>query len=283
VKLGFHTLNTDGEVPVQLLAGWLEERGYESLWVPEHTHLPVDARTAYPGGGPIPPEYARIHDPLISLAVAAASTTNLRLGTAVLLPLQHDIVALAKSIATLDRVSDGRVLVGVGAGWHREELATHRSIPWAARVDALTEAVLALRALWTEDVPTFAGRYFSFGPLRSDLKPYRHPHPPVLVGSSGPRGLELAATQGDGWIPMDFRPPALPERLRAFREQVAEAGRDPDSVEITVVAGREPTTDALRAWTDLGVERVVLGTYRPFGTSADDTRAELDRWVSDLR
>jgi probable F420-dependent oxidoreductase len=279
VKLGYHTINTLDDLPLAELARHLEDRGFESLWVAEHTHIPTSRRTPYPGGGQMPEQYTRMLDPVVSLTAAALATRTLRLGTAALLPLQRDLFVLAKEIATLDHLSNGRVILGVGAGWNREELADHTSIPWSERRAALVEAVQVLRALWTEPEPAFRGRYFSFEPVWANLKPLQRPHPPILMGFTGASGRQLAAAWSDGWMPLDFRLGTAPERIAAFRQEVADLGRDPGSVEITIVAGGDPTPESLQELSELGVARVVLGVERFDWDDPHTTVDYLDRYA----
>jgi probable F420-dependent oxidoreductase len=270
VDLGFTTMNTPEDPAPDVLARALEERGYESLWMGEHSHIPASRRTPYPTGGDMPDQYRRMMDPFISLTVAAGATTRLRLATGVALPLEHDLFALAKTVATLDRVSGGRVLFGVGVGWNEEELADHTPIPWASRYQALAECVAALRALWCDKEAEFHGRWFDFDPAWSFPKPMQHPHPPVICGAAGRLGTRHAVEWADGWAPMDVALGDVAKRLSRFREAVAAAGRD--EVPVTIVTFGDPEPDTLKRYRDLGIARVVIGAAR---TAWEDPRSAM--------
>lgn len=261
MRLGFTTMNTPEDPPPAELARALEDRGYDSLWIGEHSHIPASRRTPYPAGGEMPEQYKRMMDPFVSLTVAAAATDELLVATGVALPLERDLFALAKAVATLDHVSDGRLLFGVGVGWNEEELADHRpDIPWRNRYGALAESVAALRALWTEEESAFHGRWFDFEGVWSFPKPRQRPHPPVYCGASGRVGTAQAVAWGDGWAPVDLALGNVEKQVGRFRAAVAEAGRDP--VPVTLVTFGDPDPDDLRAYRDLGVERAVIGADR---------------------
>jgi probable F420-dependent oxidoreductase len=275
--VGFTTMNTPEDPDPATLARALEERGYESLWIGEHSHIPVSRRTPYPAGGEMPAQYTRMMDPFVSLTAAAAATEHLRLATGVALPLEHDLFALAKTVASLDVLSSGRVLFGVGVGWNVEELADHRPVPWAKRYRALAECVAALRALWCEDDAEFHGEFFDFDPVWAFPKPVQSPHPPVIWGAGGRIGTQQAAELADGWAPMDVALGNVEKRVARFREAVAAAGRD--DVPITLETFGDPDADRLRRYRDLGIERVVIGASR---TGWDDPTATfpfIDRWA----
>jgi probable F420-dependent oxidoreductase len=271
VELGYTSMNTPADPPPGELARFLEDRGYGSLWIGEHSHIPVSRRTPYPAGGEMPVQYTRMMDPFISLTVAALATDRLLLATGVALPLEHDLFALAKTVTTLDQVSGGRVLFGVGVGWNEEELADHRPIPWTKRYRALAECVAALRALWTEDEPEFHGEFFDFDPVWAFPKPVQRPHPPVISGSAGRLGTQHAVEWADGWAPMDIALGDVAKRVGRFRAALADAGRADQPV--TLVTFGDPDPDVLRAYRDLGVARVVIGASR---TGWDDPSTSYD-------
>jgi probable F420-dependent oxidoreductase len=277
MELGFSTMNTLDDVPPDELGRALEERGYESLWMGEHSHIPVARRTPYPAGGEMPSQYAHMGDPFVSLTVAACATERLRLGTNVTLPLEHDLFALAKTVATLDHASDGRLELGVGVGWNEEELADHSDIPWPHRYRALADCVAALRALWTQAEAEHHGPFFDFGPAWSFPKPRQEPHPPVLMGASGPLGQSHAIAWADAWAPMDAGLGDVARRVGRFREACAETGRDP--LPITMVTWGDPSPDTLRAYRDLGVSRAILGAARHGWADPASTYPFLDRYA----
>src|SRR6478609_7456818 len=182
----FPTLDTP---PPQDIARLAEERGFESLWFPEHTHIPASRETPYPAGGDLPPEYSRLFDPLIALTAAAMATTKLRLGTGIVLITERDPIVTAKEVATLDHVSNGRLDFGVGAGWNREELRNHGTNP-KTRMRLLVERVDAMKAIWTQEEASYSGEFVNFERIWSWPKPLQQPHPPVVVGGHGPTVLD---------------------------------------------------------------------------------------------
>src|SRR3954451_2368925 len=270
-------MNTPEDPDPATLARALEERGYESLWIGEHSHIPVSRRTPYPAGGEMPLQYTRMMDPFVSLTAAAAATEHLALATGVALPLEHDLFALAKTVATLDVLSAGRVLFGVGVGWNVEELADHRPVPWSKRYRALAECVAALRALWSDDEAEFHGEFYDFDPAWAFPKPAQSPHPPVIWGAGGRIGTQQAAELADGWAPMDVALGSVEKRVTRFREAVAAAGRD--DVPITLETFGDPDADRLRRYRDLGIERVVIGASRTGWDDPTETFPFIDRWA----
>jgi probable F420-dependent oxidoreductase len=205
------------DVDLVELARHIEELGFESLFHPEHTHIPVDRASPFPAteDGRLPGVYLRNLDPLVSLAAVAAATSELVLGTAVCLVAQRDPFATAKAIATLDHLSGGRLVIGIGAGWNIEEMANH-GVPAERRWRVVREHVLAMKALWTTDEAEFHGEFVDFDPVWSWPKPLQRPHPPILVGGTGPRALDRVLGYGDGWIP------AVDHELAPILERIAE-------------------------------------------------------------
>jgi probable F420-dependent oxidoreductase len=277
VKFGFTTMNTPADVAADVLAPALEARGYESLWIGEHSHIPVSRRTPYPAGGEMPDQYRWMMDPFLSLLLAARATERLLIGTGVALPLEHDLFSLAKAVATLDRLCGGRFLFGVGVGWNEEELADHRPIPWAQRYRALGEAVGALRALWGDAESEFHGRYFDFGPVWSLPKPLQRPSPPVLCGTAGRTGTREAVAWADGWMPMDVGLGDVAKKVARFRQAAADAGRG--DVPVTLVTYGDPTFETLAGYRELGVDRVVLGAARTGWDEPSTTLPCADRYA----
>ncbi len=245
---------TDLSADPATVARMAQERGFESLFFPEHTHIPVSRRTPYPAGGDLPDEYSRLHDPLIAMAFAAAATTTLKVGTGVMLVGQHDPIVTAKAVASLDLLSGGRVLVGVGAGWNIEEMEDHGVDP-ERRFGRMRESVEAMRALWTQDEASYAGDQIAFEPAWSWPKPLQAGGPPVLIGGNGSRVLERVVRYGDAWYPNflgdDDRMIARLEKLRDLAEA---AGRGPLPTTLQL-APTEP--DRLERFAAAGVTRVV--------------------------
>ena len=262
MQLGFSSMNTPTDIAPDVLARELEARGYESLWMGEHSHIPASRRTPYPAGGEMPAPYKSMMDPYLSLLLAARASEHLLVGTGVALPLEHDLFALAKSVSTLDHLSGGRLLFGVGVGWNEEELADHRPLKWNQRYRALGECIGALRALWCEEEAAFHGEFFDFEPVWSFPKPLQQPHPPVLCGTGGRVGTREAVAWADGWMPMDIALGDVGRKVARFREIASDAGRDPGAIPITMVTFGDPDLATLARYRDLGVDRVVLGSAR---------------------
>jgi probable F420-dependent oxidoreductase len=237
------------------LARAVEERGFESLFFPEHTHIPTSRRSPWPGGADLPNEYRETLDPFLALTAAAAATERILLGTGICLVVERDPITTAKEVATLDLLSGGRVLFGVGGGWNREEMENHGTDP-TVRFAVMRERVLAMKEIWTHDEAEFHGQYVDFGPLWQWPKPVRQPHPPVLVAGNGPRTFERVLEYGDAWIPIPGRG-ALPlgEGTARLREMAAERGRDP--VPVTVFGAR-PQAEVLDHYAAAGVDRVLF-------------------------
>jgi probable F420-dependent oxidoreductase len=281
VRLGFSSMNTPHELAPDHLARELEARGFDSLWLGEHSHIPVSRATPYPAGGEMPEMYKWMMDPFLPLLVAAAATERLLVGTGVALPLEHDVFDLAKSVSTLDNLIGGRLLFGVGVGWNEEELANHRpSVPWSQRYSALGECIAALRALWTDDEAEFHGRFFDFDPVWSFPKPLQRPHPPVLCGTGGKAGTKQAVAWADGWLPMDVALGDVPKKIRRFREAAEAAGRDPATIPITIVAFGDPDVATLASYRDCGVERTVIGAARTGWDDSSTTLPCLDTYAA---
>lgn len=277
MRLGFSSMNTPEDLAPDRLAVALEERGYDSLWIGEHSHIPVSRKTPYPSGGDMPDQYRRMMDPFASLLVAATATTTLLVGTGVALPLERDLLEMAKLITTVDRLSGGRLQYGVGVGWNEEELANHRSVPWRERYRALAECIAALKTLWCDEESEFHGRYYDFEPVWSLPKPLQQPHPPIWCGTGGKLGTQHALTWADGWMPMDVALGDVPRKLGRFRAMAADAGRE--GIPITIVAFGDPTRETLELYRSLDVERVVLGASRAGWDDPATTMPFIDRYA----
>lgn len=277
MELGYTSMNTPGDVRPDVLARALEERGYTSLLIGEHSHIPTSRATPYPAGGEMPDQYRRMMDPFVSLTMAAAATTTLQIGTGVCLVLEHDLLDLAKSVATLDVLSGGRVLFGVGVGWNAEELSNHRpDIAWSARYRAAEECVAALRRCWVDDESEFHGEFFDFDPVWSFPKPAQRPHPPVLLGTGGRLGTQHAVRWADEWMPMDVALGDVARKLARFRETAAAAGRE---IPVSLVSFGDPTPETLHHYRELGVVRTVIGAARSGWDDPSSTLAYLDRYA----
>jgi probable F420-dependent oxidoreductase len=258
MHIGVATVPGERGMPITALARALEERGFESLFVPEHTHIPAKIDSPTPSGRPVDAaanEYAHILDPFVALAAAGAVTTRLKLGTGVCLVIEHDPIVLAKQVASLDQLSGGRVLFGVGGGWNREEMRNHGTDP-AGRWRLLRERVAAMQALWTQDEASYHGTLVHFERVWQWPKPLQQPHPPILMGGDGPNTLRRVVAYADGWMPVAARGAVpLAEKIAELQQLAARAGRPPIPVTIFRAA---PRTEALRRYVALGVERCVF-------------------------
>ncbi|TLQ45338.1 LLM class F420-dependent oxidoreductase [Streptomyces marianii] len=246
---------TDETITPTRLARELEERGFAGLYLPEHTHIPVERTSPYPAGGDLPPEYGRTLDPFVALGQAAAVTSALGLGTGITLLAQHDPIALAKQIATLDHLSGGRFTLGVGFGWNREEAADH-GVEWSTRRDLSRDRMHLMRALWAAEPTAYQG---DFGSVRASWaypKPASGPAPRTLVGgAAGPKLFSHIADYADGWLPIGGR--GLTESVPVLRETWEQAGRDPGTLQIVPYAVL-PSAGKLARYAELGCEEVVL-------------------------
>lgn len=237
------------------LARAVEERGFESLFVPEHTHIPTSRRSPWPGGPDLPDEYRETLDPFLALTAAAAVTERLLLGTGICLVVERDPITTAKEVATLDLLSGGRFLFGVGGGWNREEMENHGTDP-ATRFAVLRERVLAMKEIWANDEAEFHGEHVDFDPLWAWPKPVQRPHPPVLVAGNGPGTLDRVVEYGDGWIPIPGRGAVtLGAGTTRLRELAEERGRPPIPV---TVFGARPDPEVIAHYAEAEVDRVLF-------------------------
>ncbi|MDH3752299.1 MAG: LLM class F420-dependent oxidoreductase [Acidimicrobiia bacterium] len=235
----------------------LESRGFESLWVAEHSHIPASRRTPYPGPGDLPDMYYETMDPFVALTAAAMSTTTLKLGTGIALVTQRDPIHLAKQVSSLDVVSDGRFLFGIGAGWNREEMEDHGTDP-ERRFGRMRETVEAMKEIWANDPAEYHGDHIGFDPMFQRPKPIQKPHPPIHVGGIYPGGLRRAVAYADGWMPIGARADTDPRpHLEAVDRACVEAGRVRSDFEVSIYAA-PMTRDPLRELAELGVDRVVF-------------------------
>ena len=252
MHLGVALFATDLTSDVRDVARAAEDAGFESLFVAEHTHIPTSRRTAYPMGGELPAEYSRTQDPFIALMAAAAATTELKVGTGVCLVVERDPIVLAKEVSTLDVLSGGRVLLGVGAGWNEEELA-HHGVAFADRFEVLQERVELMQQLWTRDEASYDGKHARLEPSWQWPKPLQNPLP-VLVGGGGKRAMRLAVDLGGGWMPMPSTT-KLADRLETLRDVASEAGQPTPPVTMYLV---RPDRKVIEHYGTLGIERCVF-------------------------
>jgi len=255
MKYGVAMFPTDYAIPADALARELEARGFESLWLPEHTHIPTSRRSPWPGGADLPRDYWHTLDPFVALGAAAAVTKTLMLGTGICLVIERDPIILAKEVASLDFISGGRVLFGIGGGWNAEEMEDHGT-PFGERWKILRERISAMKAIWTQEEAEYHGKYVDFDKLWSYPKPVQKPYPPILMGGSGPHARQRAAEFDGHWMPIIGRDP-LDEAMADLRQRAEKAGRDPAAVSVSLF-GVRPDEGKLAAWRDMGVARVVF-------------------------
>jgi probable F420-dependent oxidoreductase len=271
---------TDYSMGPAELAQALEARGFEAMWAPEHSHIPLTRKTPFIFGGELPKKYYDVMDPFVSLTAAAVATKTLKVGTGVCLITQRDPIQTAKLVASIDRISNGRFLFGVGNGWNQDEMEDHGQI-FATRHKLARERIEAMKIIWTSSKAEYHGEFVNFDPMMTWPKPVQKPHPPILVGGAFPYSARRAIRYGDGWMPQvtEYAKQELADVIPLFRKMAVEANRDPDSIPITVW-GRGPDVDQMKRYRDLGVDRVA--------TSLDSEKAEkilpvLDRWAEVIR
>lgn len=258
MKIGLASPNSSYGPSTATMAVDLEQRGYDSLWVGEHSHIPTSRETPHPSGHDLPRFYWHMRDPFVSLAMAAQATTTLKLVTGVCLVLEHEVVDLAKSVATLDDLSGGRFLFGVGVGWNREELANVSPVPWSQRYNAMRETIAALRALWGPDAAGYSGRFVNVAESWVYPKPSQPGGPPVLMGCQGRLGMRHVAEYADEWCPLDIGFRDVARGLGWMRDTAAAAGRDPDSIPVTMYCFGAPDPAKLEHYRELGCVRAVF-------------------------
>ncbi|MGP8304105.1 LLM class F420-dependent oxidoreductase [Streptomyces inhibens] len=267
MKFGVATFITDQGIAPTALGRAIEERGLDSLFIAEHTHIPVDRRSPYPGGGELPEIYYRTLDPFVALSAAAAVTERILLGTGIALVAQRDPIITAKEVASLDLVSRGRAVLGVGIGWNREEMENHGTDP-RTRGRLVDERLWAMRELWTKDKAEFHGEFVDFDPVYCWPKPVQRPHPPLYVGG-GEAAFHRVADLGDAWLAISLPPGQLGPQIDRLR---STAGRD---VPVTVY-GVANKPGIIEQFTQLDVERLLF--YLPTKPEAE-TLSYLDRFA----
>ena len=272
---------TDYSMAPAELAQALEQRGFESIWAPEHSHIPASRRTPFPGGGDLPKQYYDVMDPFVTLTAAAMATKTLKVGTGVCLVNQRDPIQTAKLVASIDQVSGGRFLFGIGVGWNAEEMEDHGTV-FATRAKLVRERIEAMKVIWTKSKAEYHGEFVNFDPMMTWPKPVQTPHPPVIVGGAFPQAARRAVRYGEGWIPLAGRIGGGNDvftTVPKFRDMLKEAGRDPASCPITMFGCAEDG-DMLKRFRDLGAQRACVSLA---AAKADQVLPVLDRWAALIR
>ena len=275
MQFGAGIFFTDYSARAGELARELEDRGFESLWAPEHSHIPISRATPMPAGKDLPKKYYDVMDPFVTLTAAAMATTTLKVATGICLVGQRDPIQTAKLVASLDQVSNGRFMFGVGSGWNAEEMANHGT-DFRSRHKRVRESIAAMREIWTATKPEYHGDLIDFPPMMTWPKPVQDPHPPIHVGGSFPHGARRAIAYGNGWMPHIRRPnyEDVTDFLPEFEDMVREAGRDMGALPVTIW-GTPPDVDTVKRFQDRGVTRVIAELE---SATMDALLPELDCW-----
>jgi probable F420-dependent oxidoreductase len=270
MKYGLYVAPIESNRPITAIAQEAEDRGFDSIWIPEHVHIPVDRKTPYPFSpdGSLPETHYRLPDPFVALMAAATATTELKVATGICLVTEHEPIATAKAIASLDSISGGRFLFGIGAGWLPEEMEP-LGVKFADRWRVTEHRVRAMKALWTEETAEYHSEFVDFPATYLYPKPAQKPHPPIYIGTSVKYVYQRIVDWADGWLPNVNDPVKLAEGMAALRQTAEASGRDPDSIPVTMFNARR---DALAEYERLGVERVVLMPRDP----SDMQTADID-------
>ena len=255
---GVYMFPTDYAIRPDDLAREVEQRGFESLWFPEHTHIPAERRSPWPGGGDLPREYWHTYDPFVALMAAAGVTNKINLGTGICLVIERDPIVMAKEVASVDQLSNGRFIFGIGGGWNAEEMENHGT-NFRRRWRILREKILAMKEIWTKEEAEFHGDYVNFDKVWSYPKPVQQPHPPIYMGGDGATTFDRVVEFCDGWMPIGSRPgagPSLTEKIAMLRKQAQEAGRTAH-IPVTIFGAR-PDPDRIAHLEQDGVDRVLF-------------------------
>ncbi len=257
MRLGVVMFATDYAIRPDDFAKECEDRGFESVWFPEHTHIPASRKSPFPGGGDLPKDYWHTHDLFTSLMAAAAATKTIKVGSGICLVIEHDPIKLAKEVATVDQLSNGRLLFGIGGGWNAEEMENHGT-PFNRRWRVLREKIEAMKVIWSEEEAEYHGEFVNFDPIWSHPKPLQKPHPPILLGSHTESGLNRIAKYCDGWLPIGAMMPDFKASIGDLRARVEKVGRTASDIGVSsfMAPAEEPV---LQQYQEMGVERAIFG------------------------
>lgn len=274
MRIGVSYFPTDYGIDIRELAREVEARGFDSLMLPEHTHIPISRRTPYPGGGQLPKCYSHTHDPFVALSFAASVTKKILLGTGICLVPQRDAIVTAKCVASLDRLSNGRFFFGIGGGWNVDEMENH-GVRYETRFQLMRERILAMKALWTEEEAAFHGKMVSFDPVWLYPKPVQRPHPPIFLGGSSDYTVKRVVEFCDGWLPLAMSGFNAREAVARLRQAASAAGRDFSTLSINVFAPA-PKQAILAEYREAGIQRSILMIP---DLSRDEILGVLDRYA----
>ena len=273
MRVGAFYFPADYGINIAELAKALEDRGFDSLYVPEHTHIPASRKSPFPGGGELPKRYSHTHDPFVALSFAAAATKKLKLGTGILLVPQHEPIVTAKAIASLDQLSGGRFIFGIGGGWNVDEMENHGA-RYETRFKQMREHVLAMKELWTKDEASFSGEFVKFDRVWSWPKPAQRPHPPVILGGETDHTLRRVIEYCDGWFPRPRGGFDVVQGVTHLRQMAEKAGRDPSTI-MTVVFGSANDAKVLESYDKAGIQSALLAI-------PDESRDEILRYLDKI-
>jgi probable F420-dependent oxidoreductase len=273
MRVGAFYFPADYGINMAELAKALEDRGFDSLFVPEHTHIPASRKSPFPGGGDLPKRYSHTHDPFVALSFAAAATKKLKLGTGILLVPQHEPIVTAKAIASLDQLSGGRFIFGIGGGWNVEEMENHGA-KYQTRFKQMREHVLAMKELWTKEEASFDGEFVKFDRVWSWPKPAQQPHPPVILGGETDHTLRRVIEYCDGWFPRPRGGFDVVKGVAHLRQMAEKAGRDPSTI-TTIVFGSANDAKVLESYDKAGIQSALLSI-------PDEGRDEILRYLDKI-
>ncbi len=276
MKFGASMFFTDYSMTPAEFAVALEERGFDIVWAPEHSHIPLSRKTPFIMGGDLPKRYYDVMDPFVTLTAAAVATKTLKIGTGVCLIAQRDPIQTAKLVASIDQVSGGRFVFGVGNGWNQDEMENHGT-DFATRHKRARENIEAMKEIWTKSKAEYHGEFVNFDPMMTWPKPVQKPHPPILIGGAFPYSARRAVRYGDGWMPQvtTYAKTPLLDLIPRFRQMAAENGRDPAAMDISI-GGQQADADLIKRYDDIGVNRVSCSLE---SAKADVILPILDQWA----
>ena len=273
MKIGITMFATDYAIRPDTLAKECEERGFESIWFPEHTHIPASRKSPWPAGGELPKEYWHTHDLFVSLGAAAAVTKTIKIGSGICLVIERDPITLANEVASVDQLSNGRLLFGIGGGWNAEEMENHGT-SFNRRWKVCRERIEAMKVIWAEEEAEYHGEFVNFDPIWSHPKPVQKPHPPIILGTLSDKGLKRVVNYCDGWIPVGGTVQDMPAAIQQLHNLADEAGRPKEEIPVSIFGGPDDEK-ALGQLQELGLDRTVF--FVP-SADADTVLPLLDKY-----